>query len=361
MHPLLQDIFPISDNEALFNHLASGELLEDVPAPRQPKTRRAALLVNIGLALVESIRSGDVAPLDSLLKAASINDRIVAVGEIVMTDFALRERGEESALVNAMTNLAFEQVNECGQFVETTAQDDATDEELEIHAMALREWAHLLALHYESVDDSKQFAQMMFVRAKITNAAASQSPHLVGDGMVTFARAAYPIGQTDLALQCLNGVQLDLQMYADRIDDPELPRYEVKAATYWLEQAYHELCGQHPEDEEAKQRLQAVVKLREDRSLPPIPSTPQLGPIVRTYLDRIPWLSMVIKDVHTSQLESDDELIAEICQRYGVISWDVEFYISAIGSYHAHKLLAGMQMTYDQAHEEVFAAIEYEG
>ncbi|MFT5525761.1 MAG: hypothetical protein ACI9HK_003731, partial [Pirellulaceae bacterium] len=129
MHPLLQDIFPISDNEALFNHLASGELLEDVPAPRQPKTRRAALLVNIGLALVESIRSGDVAPLDSLLKAASINDRIVAVGEIVMTDFALRERGEESALVNAMTNLAFEQVNECGQFVETTAQDDAADEE----------------------------------------------------------------------------------------------------------------------------------------------------------------------------------------------------------------------------------------
>ena len=226
--------------------------------------------------------------------------------------------------------------------------------------MALREWAHLQAEHYQTVGDENRFAQMMFVRAKVTNSAADKWPQLVGDGMVSLAQAAIPIGQADLAIQCLNGVRLDLAMYVESIDDPKLPGYEAKAATYWLQQACTELCKIHPEDEETQQLLAAVTKLRTERNLPPIPSTPRLGPLARTYLDRIPWLSIVIKDLHTNKLESDDELIAYFCQRYGVVSWDVEFYISAIGSYHARKMLEGMQISYDESHEEVFAAIDYQ-
>ncbi len=54
-------------------------------------------------------------------------------------------------------------------------------------------------------------------------------------------------------------------------------------------------------------------------------------------------------------------LMASICQRFGCSSRDVEFYLSALGSYFvARPMLESVATSrYDDAHEEVFAAIEY--
>jgi hypothetical protein len=78
-------------------------------------------------------------------------------------------------------------------------------------------------------------------------------------------------------------------------------------------------------------------------------------------LDRIPYLARIVHDLQTTYNEDRrDESIAAICARYGCSSRDVEFYISAIGSYYIRNtILAGAHMTYDEHHQKVFDAIDY--
>ena len=59
-------------------------------------------------------------------------------------------------------------------------------------------------------------------------------------------------------------------------------------------------------------------------------------------------------------LAGEGQNVPAVCQRYGCLSREVTFYLSAMGSYVIRDtILRGVQSYYDEAHEEVFAALDY--
>lgn len=55
-----------------------------------------------------------------------------------------------------------------------------------------------------------------------------------------------------------------------------------------------------------------------------------------------------------------DELVATLSGAWAIPAEDVEFYLSAIGSYNIRAMMAGtkMQISYDRPHREVFRALD---
>ncbi|MEM8533561.1 MAG: hypothetical protein AAGF95_22155, partial [Chloroflexota bacterium] len=116
-----------------------------------------------------------------------------------------------------------------------------------------------------------------------------------------------------------------------------------------------EFCRLVPTDTDAARQLQKVRDLRTERGYPNDISAPRFGPIAKTYLDKTPYLALIIRD-----LQTNGEDVAVICQRYGCSSLDVDFYLSAMGSYVIRDtILRDVHTYYDEAHQEVFAAIDY--
>ncbi len=173
--------------------------------------------------------------------------------------------------------------------------------------------------------------------------------------MIDIALALEPLKNVELAINCCNGVRMDLHYLVDRIDDPRLPEFEKVAALYWLQRACEQFCRLAPADANAAHQLQRVRDLRQARGYPDAVSEPRFGPIARTYLNRTPYLALILRD-----LQANNGNVSAICQRYGCPSRDVDFYLSAMGSYVIRDtILRGVRTFYDEAHQEVFAALDY--
>ena len=89
---------------------------------------------------------------------------------------------------------------------------------------------------------------------------------------------------------------------------------------------------------------------------------PRFGPIARTYLERIPYLARIVRDIQTSyDSERADESVAALCERHGCLSTDVEAYVHGINTYHVRRtVLRGVHVIQDlETNKEIFAAIEY--
>lgn len=355
MSSVLAELFELTDNR-FHQTLRSGEGAQ--PSGQARPTRRSELLERIRTALETAIQT-DAEPIKALCDECSLVDRVLLVGECVLTLRALEGRGQVAIDASDLRDSTYSMINELAAAIEEAQSEESGDEELLIHSEALREWAHLFAEHFRSMDDAARFAQMMFVRAKITNAALATWPHLVGDAMVSAGRAIEAYGKMEMAEQFYNGVRLDMGYAVDRIDDPNLPEFELHSALYWFEQACEEYARLHPEDRTAEEQLRRARTVRRERQLREFPAAPRFGPIARTYLDRIAWLALVIEDL---QRLDDHSNITMICQRFGCGSSDVEFYISAMGSYFGARPVLeplGVTMMYDEAHQEVFEAIEH--
>jgi hypothetical protein len=160
-------------------------------------------------------------------------------------------------------------------------------------------------------------------------------------------------------MQCYHGVRLDLRYLLKRPN--VFPQFETGCALYWLQRACEERIRLVPDDDLAKADLFEVREQRKARGLPDATSEPRFGPIARTYLDRTPYLARLLRDLQATYDEDrEDESVGAVCDRYGCLSTDVEFYVSAIGSYYLRRgVLAGVHATYDEAHQEVFAALDY--
>jgi hypothetical protein len=194
---------------------------------------------------------------------------------------------------------------------------------------------------------------MLMVRARVTNNTLSSWPHLVGSAMIDAALALETIGRADMAIKFYNGVRMDLRYLIDHIDDPSLPELEKAAALYWLQRACEEIARLSPGDPDAAREAQEVRDLREERDYPDATSAPRFGPIAKTYLAETPYLALILRDVQPDNAPA-------ICERYGCLSTDVEFYQSAIESYFLRDtMLRGVRTSYDRAHQEVFAAMDY--
>jgi hypothetical protein len=251
---------------------------------------------------------------------------------------------------------------ELASTLEAEQPQDTDDAELLAHGIAMREWAHLFAGYYRAIGKPSYEAELLMVRARATNNTLSSWPHLVGAAMVDAARSLEQFGKVDMMTRCFTGVRLDLRYLIARVDDPKFPEFPKVSALYWLEQACAELARFTPTDAEAISDLDQVRALRKERNYPDAVSAPRFGPIAQTYLDRIPYLACIIRDINTNleKDQHDDESVFALCQRYGCGVDDVEFYISAIGSYYIRgTILAGVHSVYDEPHEEVFAAIDY--
>jgi hypothetical protein len=361
MRQLINDLYQLSDNSPLFNHLRAGcdltalaNRLAD-PSAVPPKSVRVDLLRAIRDALGPALQSNDHSGLDKLIEEADINARVTIFGELILTVYALTEGKHSGQKVAAILNRAFQLARDLAGAFEVAQPQDTDDEQLLAQGVALREWAHLLAGYYQAAGLVGPNAEMLMVRARVTNSTLSAWPHLVGSAMIDLALALEPIAQVDLAINCCDGVRRDLHYLVDRIDDPALPEFEKVAALYWLQRACEEFCRLVPADPNAAHQLQTVRDLRQERGYPDAVSAPRFGPIAKTYLAKTPYLALIIRD-----LQANSESVPAICQRYGCPSRDVTFYLSAMGSYVIRDtILRGFQVDYDEVHREVFAAMDY--
>jgi hypothetical protein len=361
MRELINDLYKLSDNSALFHHLSAGRDLAALAEPLAgasavpPKTAKVELLRAFRDAIVPALQSRDHSGLDKLIADADINARVTIFGELILTLYALRDGKHSGERVDEVLRRAVQLARDLARAFEAAQPQDSNDEQLLAHGVAMREWAHLLAGYYQAAGLIGPAAELLMVRARVTNCTLSSWPHLVGSAMIDVALALEPIGRVDMAIQCCNGVRTDLHYLVDRIDDPALPEFEKVAALYWLQRACEEFCRLVPDDPNAAQQLQRVRHLREERSYPDAVSAPRFGPIAGTYLARMPYLALILRD-----LRVNSESVPAICQRYGCPSREVDFYVSAMGSYAIRDtILHGFQVSYDEAHREVFTALDY--
>jgi hypothetical protein len=361
MTPLILELSQLSDNSVLFDHLRSGgdltalaSRLADSSAVAS-KTIRAELLRAFREAIVPALQSSDLSRVDKFIQESDANARVIIFGELVLTLYAMREGKHSGERVDAIGKPTFQLGRDLAGALEAAQPQDADDEQLLAHAIAMREWAHLLAGYYQAANRAGHAAELMVIRARVTNGSISAWPHLVGPAMIEAALALEPIGQVEMAINCCKGVRMDLQYIADRVDDPRFPEFEKVSALYWLQRACEEFCRLVPADANAAQQLQKVRELRKQRSYPDAVSAPRFGPIAKTYLAKTPYLALILRE-----LQADGASVPAICQRYGCPSRDVEFYQSAMGSYVIRDtILQGVQTHYDDPHMEVFAAMDY--
>jgi hypothetical protein len=361
MRQLVNDLSKLSDNSALLEHLRAGcdlmaltnPLADSSPVP--PKTVKEELLRAFRNAIGPALQSNDHTSLDKLLVDADINARVTIFGELILTLYALREGKHSGERVDAIPHRVFQLAHDLAGALEAAQPQDTDDEQLLVHGIAMREWAHLLADYYQATGLIGLAAEMLMVRARVTNSTLSAWPHLVGSAMIDLALALEPIEKVEMAINCCNGVRMDLNYLVDRIDDPRLPEFEKVSALYWLQRACEEFCRLVPADPDAAQQLQRVRDLRKERGYADAVSEPRFGPIAKTYLAKTPYLALIIRD-----LQANSENVPAICQRYGCSSGEVEFYLSAMGSYVIRDtILRGVRTFYDEAHQEVFAAMDY--
>lgn len=363
MVKLVHDISSLSDNAALFDKLRTAADLQSLASsPSEPSNSiRSALLLTYRNAVVRAMQSQDYSELDQLIGQHDLKIRVIVLGELILTAYALRLRGvqppegkDANQQLAQLLDRAFRLARELAKAVEAAPPQDADDEELLIHGIALREWAHLLADYYRADGRDKHVAEMLLVRARATNKTLSSWPHLVGPAMVEAALALEAIGQVKMAMNCFQGVRMDLGYLVDRVDDPRLPRFEKIVALYWLQRACEEFCRLAPDDANAAQQLQRVRQARAERGHPVAESSPRFGPIAKTYLTGTPYLALIVRDLSKGESE------ASVAHRYGCYSRDVEFYVSAMGSYVVRDtILRGVSANYDEAHQEVFAAMDF--
>ncbi len=361
MHQLVDDLSRLSDNAALFERLRAGgdlaalaNLLAD-SGPVPAKTVKGDLLRAFRQAVVPALQSGDLSGLEKLIDGADVNARVTVFGELVLTLYALRAGRHAGERVEALLDRALRLARDLAGALEDAEPQDAGDEQLLVHATAMREWAHLLAGYYQDAGRGGPAAEMLMVRARVTNCTLSAWPHLVGPAMIDAALAVEPLGKVKMAINCCNGVRMDLNYLVDRVDDPRLPEFEKVAALYWLQRACEEFCRLVPADTSAARQLQRVRDLREARGYPAAVSAPRFGRMARTYLARTPYLALILRD-----LQADGGNVPAVCERHGCPSREVDFYLSAMGSYAIRDtILRGVQGFYDEAHLEVFAALDY--
>ncbi len=367
MLAIINDLYRLSDNSPLFDNLRTGgdlaalttRVAESAGVPS--RTARTELLLALRDALVAALQSRECSGLEKLIEDADVNARVVILGELILTLRALKEGNHSGEKADAILDRTFQLARDLAQAIEAMSPQDTADAELLAHGIAMREWAHLLADYYQDAGMTLHAGEMLMIRARVTNCTLSSWPHLVGSAMVDVALALEAIGNVDLAARCFNGVRMDLRYLIDRIDDPAFPEFEKVAAIFWLQRACEGFCRLVPGDADAARELQIVRDLRRERSYPDMVSAPRFGPIARTYLAATPYLALIIRALEEGyDPDRHSETVAAICKRFGCPSRDVDFYLSAMGSYQVRNtILRGARMFYDDAHEEVFAAIDY--
>src|SRR5436190_1787321 len=149
MDQLVNELSRLGDNSPLFDLLrAGGDLtalagrLPDSAVPS--KTVKGELLRSFRAAIVPALQSGDHSRLDKLLAEADVNAWVVIFGELVLTLYALREGKHPGATVEAIQNRAIQLARDLARAFEAAQPQDTDDEQLRAHAVAMREWAHLL-------------------------------------------------------------------------------------------------------------------------------------------------------------------------------------------------------------------------
>jgi len=360
--PLVNELFALSANAPLLDYLRAGGDVAAIPAklasaPSVGKGRKPKLLASIRKALVPALR-GDLDPLRKLAKTDDVSQRVTILGEMMLTAFALAEGGQTGPALTDFAERTQRLAVNLHEELEAHPPCATNEPEQFAHGLALREWAYLFCDYYKPKGNPLYVVQLLGVRMKVSHA-LSLLPHLVSETTCTLGTGAEASGDVTMAIKCYRAVHDDLRYLVTRY--AKFPRTEVAFALYWYQYAIEQLARLKPGDTDIKSDLQAVRKVRKKEGFPEAPSLPRFGPIAQTYLERVPYLALVVRDIQTNYDEDQhDASAAALCGRYGCSSDELRFYRSAIGSYHVRRtVLAGTHTMYDDDHEEVFAAIDY--
>jgi|SRR5579883_277656 len=269
MPPIIHELYDLSDNTALFDHLRGGGSLTTLAeslarVPTVTKGRKPELLAATRTGIVDALQ-GKITTLHELIGKSDTPARISILGELILTLHALAEGQYSGESVDAIEETALRLAIDIARALEANPPQDNPGQdtdtaELRIHAMAMREWAHLFARYYKAKSALPYETELLMIRARVTNTTLSTWAHLVGEAMVEVALVLEPLGRVEMATQCYEGVHLDLRYLLKK--HKSYPQYETGYALFWLQRACEERTRLVPDDEDAKRDLQDVRKLR---------------------------------------------------------------------------------------------------
>jgi hypothetical protein len=359
----VDELFPLSSNAPVFRTLQTGGELAALEAP-VAEPARPELLVEHDLtafreALVPALRGNDHSALHELANESDTCESVLIFGELVLALHALAEGKHTGAAVEALQEIALRLALKIATELEAEPPVDSGDDILIAHGAAMREWAHHYANYYRTKGMPGHEAELFVIRARATNTTLCEWPYLVGPGMIDAARAFESIGRPEVAAQYYHAVRADLRYFLTR-PEKEDAVYEAAAALYWLERACTERLRLAPDDADTKKDLDAVRQRRRAPHFPDPVSEPRFGPIARIYLDDTPYLALVLRDlIGRGHQNLSPETVAAVCARYGCESGRVGFYAHAIESDLHHGPLRGVHVLGDEAHMQVYAAMNY--
>ncbi len=291
-----------------------------------------------------------------------IDDEIEYITELVMTIIALQHnRLNDSELMVTIIALQHNRTNDSlckvlGEKIEDRIRKCSKPQ----HYRALREISDLLFLFYglEGNENPEKQGYYRKLCTAVTTENMTHWPNLVGAAVVRYGNWLLSQGDADEADKMYQNVILDLEYLIDSIDDPALPQAEKMIALWWLREAYRRKLKLHPQDKSLDEKYELVHQLLLDRDSADIALQPRIGRIFNIYKSEEEYLALIVKDI-TTMTDFGDKGKREIVHKYGVTTNDVEFYLSAIGSYSARDMLnsSGVKTIYDEDHEKVFAAI----
>lgn len=221
----------------------------------------------------------------------------------------------------------------------------------------VRELTDILFRFYSLPDSKDQQKQETYLThyVAVTTQLMTHWPNLVGCTVVRYGAWFEAQGNAAKASEMYTNVILDLEYLIERVDDEELPLAEKLTALWWLKEAYAAKFRLHPDNTQLDKQCRRVTRLLNERGVTQVSLLPRLGLICNAVVSEHEQLVNILRDIKTCEQDQNSCTIM-IVHKYGVLSDDVDFYYSAIGSYAARDILHGATMLYDDAHEKVFAA-----
>ncbi len=344
---IIQDLWKELPNGQIYTAIAKGELperilktlaeLEHNEDYSQTYLKHVLSLLQLKEVSVEDFRFIDNVYSDDIIKY---------IAELAMSLIAVHKGGVDNGLCQALARKLVAKIEQCPH---------------EEHYKALRELSDVLFLFYSLPDNINPGLQDYYRRVCTTTTTQNMThwPNLVGAAVVRYGDWLSSQDDTSGAESMYQNVILDLEYIVERIDDPDLPQAEKMIALWWLKEACWKKLKINPLDQALNEQHRSLETLLQGRDCTEVPLMPRLGQIVCLYQSEQTFLTSIIQNIMALQ-EFNDGTVRDVVHKYGVTTYEVSFYFSAIESYSAKGFFesSGVNMDYDDDHEKVFAAIE---
>ena len=225
-------------------------------------------LKNIVLSLLQGRKIDNY---EVLFKRQSEDTQITAIAELCRLAYALQVGKAAHPIKEAVEKITYAFICVYGIEIEQKSGDYPTSlisADVWMNGAFLNEWAYFMAQYFKRENDKKSELQMLFIRAKVTNAIMSHYHHLVGPTMVDLGICYLANDLSEKAEECFNAVILDFEWLIDEYIDHNVEINEEDAISISaLQRAYEGILGLKKGDDELHSKLTKLKIIIENTSI----------------------------------------------------------------------------------------------